>query len=114
MTTFLFANVFVSGVRILAKLPWTRRDRFILAVSFVFGLGVVVVPNAFSTFIPETDSSALSGLRQGVVIALSTGYSIGAIVAIILNLLLPQEEDALSADELVALKNNKGLSEEAA
>lgn len=107
MTTFLFANVFVSGLRILAGLDWTRRDRFILAVSFVFGLGVIVVPKAFTTFIPEASSSAVKGLRQGVVIILSTGYSVGALISVLLNILLPQEEDAVSASAAKPVSEDK-------
>lgn len=104
MTVFLFANVFVSGLRILAGLQWTRRDRFILACAFAVGMGVVVVPEAFTTFIPEASGEVLSGLRQGIVIILTTGYSIGSLVAIILNFALPQSEDALSSDELQKMK----------
>lgn len=114
MTTFLFANVFVSGLRILSGLKWTRRDRFILAVTFVFGLGVVVVPKAFTTFIPEASSRAVKGLRQGVVIVLSTGYSIGALISVLLNFLLPQEEDALSLDELDQKKDDPPVESETA
>ena len=33
MTTFLFANVIVSGITVLSKVPMTRRNRFILALS---------------------------------------------------------------------------------
>lgn len=104
MTVFLFANVFVSGLRILSQLRWTRRDRFILAVASAIGLGVVIVPNALKSFIPEASSSAVQGLRQGVVIILSTGYSIGSLIAMLLNFALPQVDDALSSDELAKLK----------
>lgn len=40
MTTFLFSNVVVSGIRILAYMRWTRRERFIVSVS---GLTVLFV-----------------------------------------------------------------------
>ena len=33
MTTFLFANVLVSGIKILSFTKLARRDRFILAIS---------------------------------------------------------------------------------
>eukprot|EP00172_Hildenbrandia_rubra_P001600 Plantae.Rhodophyta-Hildenbrandia_rubra.ctg21673.p1 GENE.Plantae.Rhodophyta-Hildenbrandia_rubra.ctg21673~~Plantae.Rhodophyta-Hildenbrandia_rubra.ctg21673.p1 ORF type:complete len:602 (-),score=56.37 Plantae.Rhodophyta-Hildenbrandia_rubra.ctg21673:1707-3512(-) len=102
MTTFLFANVAVSGIRILAGLRWTRRDRFILAFAISLGLGVVIVPNAFDTFIPTSDNETLQSLRQGVIIVLSTGYSIAALIAMVLNLVLPHEEEALSSDQLRA------------
>ena len=42
MTTFLFANVIVSGITVLSKVPMTRRNRFILALSL--GIGVAIAP----------------------------------------------------------------------
>lgn len=104
MTVFLFPIVFGSGLRILAGLQWTRRDRFILACAFAVGMGVVVVPHAFTSFIPEESGEVLSGLRQGIFIILTTGYSIGSLIAIIINFALPQSEDASSSDELQKMK----------
>ena len=43
MTTFLFANVIVSGITVLSKVPMTRRNRFILALSL--GIGVAIAPS---------------------------------------------------------------------
>lgn len=46
MTTFLFANVLVSGISILcAGRVISRRNRFILAVSMGVGLGVTAYPS---------------------------------------------------------------------
>lgn len=99
MTVFLFANVAVSGMRILARLRWERRERFILAMAISLGLGVVVKPRAFVYFIPETEAAFTGALRQGAVMVLSTGYSVGALVAGILNVVLPKEEAEVSARE---------------
>lgn len=44
MTTFLFANVAVSGIKILASTNISRRDRFIVACSLGLGLGVTIAP----------------------------------------------------------------------
>lgn len=99
MTTFLFANVAVSGLRILSGLQWTRRDRFILAISLGLGLGVVVIPKAFSFFIPEASNSFTKALRDGAVLILTSGYSVGALVAMLMNWLIPEEEDDLSPEE---------------
>lgn len=44
MNAFLFASVTVSGIRILAYLPWTRRDRFIVTCALSLGLGVLLTP----------------------------------------------------------------------
>jgi uracil-xanthine permease len=46
MTTFLFANVLVSGINILAKGGVSsRRSRFIVALSLGIGMGVAAMPN---------------------------------------------------------------------
>ncbi|CAN0118730.1 unnamed protein product, partial [Phaeothamnion confervicola] len=42
MTTFLFANVSCSGIKILSNT--NRRDRFILACALTIGLGVAIAP----------------------------------------------------------------------
>lgn len=96
MTTFLFASIAVSGMRILSALRWDRRERFILTASLSLGLGVVIVPRAFSFFIPQSDNEVVDFLRRGVVIVLESGFSIGAFVAGILHFILPEEPPALS------------------
>eukprot|EP00963_Diacronema_lutheri_P000958 scaffold64_cov338-Pavlova_lutheri.AAC.16 len=109
MTTFLFCNVFISGIRIICSKPVTRRVRFIMAVSLGLGVGVAIVPGFGglsqagdrsgwgvangNLWTPQTtDSDGLRSFKQAVIIALSTSYSIGTIVAVILNLILPHEE----------------------
>ena len=84
----------------MRALKWSRRDRFIFSFALSFGLGVVVVPNVFSVFILESSNYTVQSLRQGAVIILSTGYSIGALVAMLLNLMLPKDEEAVSTDQL--------------
>ncbi len=45
MTTYLFANVITSGIKLLiAKGPISRRDRVILAWSLGLGIGLSIVP----------------------------------------------------------------------
>lgn len=109
MTTFLFCNVFISGIRIICSKPVTRRIRFIMAISLGLGVGVAIVPGFGGAFqagnlggwgvangnlwTPQpTDSDGLRSFKQAVIIALTTPYSIGTIVAILLNLILPYEE----------------------
>lgn len=99
MTTFLFAMVAVSGMKILSKLAWQRRDRFIMAITLAVGLGVIIEPKAFSFFIPEAKNDVVAGLRTGVVIILSTGYIIGALTCAILNWIIPKEEVEVNASE---------------
>mmetsp|Transcript_6593 Transcript_6593/g.15120 ORF Transcript_6593/g.15120 Transcript_6593/m.15120 type:complete len:593 (-) Transcript_6593:235-2013(-) len=102
MTIFLFANVFSSGVKIMSGVDLTsRRNRFILSLSMAMGLGVTVWPYAFAdrraspytAFFWQCDdcNDTLKGLRNGVSIFLSTGYCIGTVVAILLNIILPAD-----------------------
>lgn len=44
MTTFLFAAVAVSGIRIISTTPFTRRNRFILTAALALGYGATLVP----------------------------------------------------------------------
>jgi uric acid-xanthine permease len=48
MTTFLFASVAISGIRIISTVPFTRRTRFILTAAMSLGFGAILVPNWFS------------------------------------------------------------------
>ncbi|KAF9357955.1 hypothetical protein BGX26_002747 [Mortierella sp. AD094] len=90
MTTFLFASVVVSGIRILSFLPWTRRERFIVAASLSLGLGTALVPGVLTHMINyQGNSSAVQSLVSSVNIILDTGFALGAIVSCLLNGLLP-------------------------
>ncbi|KAF9167015.1 hypothetical protein DFQ26_006150 [Actinomortierella ambigua] len=92
MTTFLFANVASSGIRILAYLKWSRRDRFIVSSAISLGLGVSLIPGALSHFITYTGSSpVISSLVDSANIILSTGFCLGTLIAMALNLLLPSD-----------------------
>lgn len=99
MTTFLFANVAVSGMRIIAGLSWDRRERFILAISLGLGIGVIAVPGAFTFFLPETDNEFAKALKDAAELVLSTGYSLGGLLAMLLYWIIPKEEEAVSPEE---------------
>lgn len=43
MQTFLYSTIAISGMRILATIVWTRRNRFILSAAFGLGLLDIVV-----------------------------------------------------------------------
>jgi xanthine/uracil permease len=69
MTTFLFASVATSGLRIISTVPFTRRNRFILAAAFAPGFGATLVPTyvyssslslSFWRLTQSADGSALS------------------------------------------------------
>ena len=92
LNAYLFASVTVSGIRILAYLSWTRRDRFIATTSLALGLGVTLCPGWFShVFTYNGDNENLLGFLSAVETVVDTGYCIGSLTAIFLNLVVPQE-----------------------
>ena len=74
VTTFLFASVVVSGIRVLSYVRYTRRDRFILAAAMSFGFGNLLVPNIFTFLFQgvKNPNSGLQGLFNSITIILST------------------------------------------
>ncbi|GAB1523836.1 hypothetical protein RhiTH_006986 [Rhizoctonia solani] len=96
VTTFLFASVMVSGIRVLATIKWQRRDRFILAAAFSFGLGDLLVPEWYTHLFDGVEAnSGLQGLFDSITIVLSTPFLIAGVVAVILNLIIPPEVESL-------------------
>ncbi|KAJ7820704.1 permease family-domain-containing protein [Mycena olivaceomarginata] len=86
VTTFLFASVAVSGLRVLSFARYTRRDRFILAAALSLALAT---------------SSALQGFFNSITIILSTPFLAAALVAVILNVILPKDgsDEAAGVDD---------------
>jgi xanthine permease XanP len=76
-TLIMFGMVAASGVRILARVSWNRRNSLILAVSLGAGLGVTFVPELLQTLPPL--------LRN----TLSSGIATGGMSALLLNTVLP-------------------------
>ena len=74
VTTFLFASVATSGIRVLSYITFTRRDRFILAASLSFGVGDLLVPGIFQHLFDRVTnvSPGLEGLFESITIVLST------------------------------------------
>ncbi|OSD04365.1 Xanthine/uracil permease [Trametes coccinea BRFM310] len=102
VTTFLFASVATSGVRVLSYNRFTRRDRFVLAAAFSFGIGDLLVPTIFTHLFDGVShpNKGLQGLFDSITIVLSTPFLISGLVAVVLNLILPQE-DADDDDDVV-------------
>ena len=116
MTTFLFVNVFISGLNTVAKSDlMSRRNRMILAISLGVGIGVAIVPWVFadqrasrnsSPFFPcsgpwrtEDDcTKAEQAVRDGIVQFLSTPYCVGTVLAILMNAILPPDMEILRKD----------------
>ena len=126
MTIFLFANVFTSGIKLIGMENLTsRRVRFIVSLSMAFGLGVTIWPFAFqdrrnmsytASFwsCDEADecSDFLKGVRNGVSIFLSTGYCVGTITAVLLNMVLPEDAEVVKKSDNIASAKDLELVEE--
>lgn len=79
-TIVMFGSVAAAGINILAGVRLDRRALLILAVSLAMGLGVAQVPQ-FLQHLPEMIANVLS-----------SGVATGGLTAMVLNLLLPQED----------------------
>ncbi|REC94609.1 uracil-xanthine permease family protein [Kushneria indalinina] len=73
----MFGSVAAAGIRILARVTLNRRSLTIMAVAFGVGLGVASSPEIFDQ------------LPEMVRLLLGSSISAGGLVAIVLNLLLP-------------------------
>ena len=84
----MFGMVASAGVSMLSDVNWNKRNMVIFATALSVGLGLQLVPTAVQ-HLPET-------LR----ILLTTGLLPAAFIAIILNLVLPEEMSEVSNEEL--------------
>jgi len=74
----MFGMVASAGISMLADVEWNRRNMVIFAVSLSVGLGLQLVPQALQ-HLPET-----------LKILMASGLLPAAVLAIVLNLLLPE------------------------
>jgi len=94
MTTFLFAAVVASGIRIISTMPFTRRNRFILTASLAVGFGATLVPDWFDyVFTYSGDNNGLIGFFNAIQLVCETGFAMVAFLSLILNLVLPEEDE---------------------
>ena len=77
----MFGMVASAGINMLASVNWSRRNMLILALSLSIGLGLQAVPNAMQ-HAPAT-----------LKLLLTSGLLPAAFLAVILNLLLPEEDE---------------------
>ena len=84
----MFGMVAAAGVSMLADVAWNRRNMVIFAVSLSVGLGLQLVPEA------------LQHLPSTLKILLTTGLLPAAGLAIVLNLVLPDELSAEQTEEI--------------
>ncbi len=76
----MFGMVAATGVNMLSGVKWTRRNMMVLGLSLSFGLGFLAVPQALQ-HVPETGR-----------VLLASGLLPAAFIAVVLNLVLPQEK----------------------
>ncbi|KAJ5612778.1 hypothetical protein N7510_005972 [Penicillium lagena] len=98
MTTFLFTSVAVSGLAIISKVPFTRRNRFVMTASLALGYGATLVPTWFAYVFSPTTNKSLLGLEDAVILVLETGFAVTAFVAMFLNLILQEEIEETPAN----------------
>jgi len=75
----MFGMVAAAGVNMLAEVNWNRRNMMIFAISLSVGLGLQLVPDA------------LQHLDGTAKVLLTSGLLPAAFLAILLNLILPEE-----------------------
>jgi len=75
----MFGMVVSAGINMLSEVVWNRRNMLILAISLSIGLGLQAVPEA------------LQHLPATAKILLTSGILPAAMLAIILNMILPEE-----------------------
>ncbi|KAJ6095208.1 hypothetical protein N7486_005954 [Penicillium sp. IBT 16267x] len=102
MTTFLFTSVAVSGLAIISKVPFTRRNRFVMTASLALGYGATLVPTWFSYVFTLTKNRSLLGLEDAIILVLETGFAVTAFVAMFLNLIMPEEIEESATDMIGA------------
>ena len=85
----MFGMVASAGISMLSDVNWNRRNMLIFAISLAIGLGLQLEPKALQ-YLPETAK-----------ILMTSGLLPSAFIAIILNLVLPEELDDIDRDELV-------------
>ncbi|KAJ7137310.1 hypothetical protein C8R46DRAFT_1234700 [Mycena filopes] len=99
--TFLFASVAVSGLRVLSFTRYSRRDRFVLPSAISFGLADLLVPQLFTHLFDgvKNPNSALEGFFKSITIILSTPFLAAGIVGLMLNIILPREQESMVSED---------------
>lgn len=86
-TIALFGMVATSGMKIVVRNGLTERKIFILSIALSLGLGVIMNPDV------------VAQLPKWLSTVLSSGITVGALSAMLLNLFLPVEEAAEKVEE---------------
>ena len=84
----MFGMVVAAGISMLSDVAWNRRNMVIFAIAMSIGLGLQLEPDAVK-YLPET-----------VRILMTSGLLPAALIAIVLNLILPEELADEATDEI--------------
>jgi NCS2 family nucleobase:cation symporter-2 len=84
----MFGMVVAAGISMLSDVNWNRRNMVIFAISLSIGLGLQLDPKAVQ-YLPDT-------LR----ILMTSGLLPAALIAIVLNLILPEELSDEATEEV--------------
>ena len=92
----MFGMVVAAGISMLSDVDWNRRNMVIFAISLSIGLGLQLDPKAVQ-YLPDT-------LR----ILMTSGLLPAALIAIVLNLLLPQDLSGEATEEVSGGLSGRG------
>ncbi|SNZ19288.1 uracil-xanthine permease family protein [Cohaesibacter gelatinilyticus] len=84
----MFGMVVAAGVSMLADVNWNRRNMVIFAIALSIGLGLKLDPKAVQ-YLPDTIRALMT-----------SGLLPAALIAIVLNLILPEELSAEATEEV--------------
>lgn len=84
----MFGMIAAAGVSILSDVDWSRRNLVIFALAFSLGLGLQLEPDALN-YLPGT-----------IKVLLTSGLLPAALLAIVLNLVLPEELADTATEEI--------------
>lgn len=75
----MFGMVVSAGINMLSEVKWNRRNMIILATSLSIGLGLQAVPKS------------MQHLPDGIEMLMISGLMPIAVLAVVLNLMLPED-----------------------
>ncbi|HAI05925.1 MAG TPA: xanthine permease XanP, partial [Pantoea sp.] len=94
-TIVMFGSVVAAGIRVMTQTPLGRREMLIVAVSFGVGLGVEAVPEVLKQLPPLINT------------LFGHAVTTGGLLAILLNMVLPEEARAVSVVPAKALSGSE-------
>ena len=92
----MFGMVVAAGVIMLSDVNWNRRNMVIFAIALSMGLGLQLEPEAVAASARDGQDACRSGLLPA------------ALIAIVLNLVLPQELAAEATEEVSGSHSGHG------